>query len=98
MFRFAELAPVFTTTSQTPALHRHAPSRHGEAVLRSSSYLALRRLSCDYHEGVLTIRGRVPTFYLKQVAQSLLGKLEGVEEINNLVEVRNADIRPRSRQ
>jgi len=65
-------------------------TRHGEAVLRKSSYLAVRRLSCDYHEGVLTIRGRVATFYLKQVAQSLLVNLEGVEEINNLVEVRHS--------
>ena len=97
MIRFAELPPVFSAASQTRALHRLAPCRHGEAVLRSSSYLSLRRLSCEYHEGVLTIRGRVATFYLKQVAQSLLGRLEGVEEINNLVEVRQVEIHARPR-
>ena len=97
MIRFAELPPVFSAASQTRVLQHHAPSHHGEAVLRSSSYLSLRRLSCEYHEGVLTIRGRVATFYLKQVAQSLLGKLEGVEVINNLVEVRQVEIHARPR-
>ena len=93
-----QLTPHFLSGSPIDASPRPAVTRRGETVLRSSSYLAVRHLSCDYHEGVLTIRGRVPTYYLKQVAQSLLGKLEGVEVINNLVEVRHAEVLPRSRQ
>ena len=58
-----------------------------EALLRASPYLPLRNLICEYHEGVLTIRGRVPTFYLKQLAQAYLQKLAIAEEINNQVEV-----------
>ena len=95
MIRFAEPVPGLLTASQDYALQCDLASRRGEAALRSSSHPALRRLSCECYEGVLTIHGRVPTYYLKQVAQSLLGKLEGVEVINNQVEVRYAEGRPR---
>jgi hypothetical protein len=57
------------------------------AILRGSSHYALRRLRCDFHEGVLSLRGVVPSYYLKQLAQALLGKLAAVEEINNQVVV-----------
>src|SRR4051794_34531143 len=57
--------------------------------LRDSSYYYLRCISCAYDEGVLTLRGRVPTFYLKQTAQALAGKVDGVRQIINLVDVVN---------
>jgi hypothetical protein len=38
---------------------------------------------------VLTIRGCVPSFYLKQVLQGLLKNLEGVQRIDNQVDVVN---------
>ena len=40
--------------------------------------------------GVLTLRGRVPTFYMKQIAQSLVGAIEGVSRIDNCLDVVNA--------
>jgi hypothetical protein len=36
---------------------------------------------------VLTVRGRVPSFYLKQMLQTLLKDLDGVRWIDNQVEV-----------
>jgi hypothetical protein len=44
----------------------------------------------SHADDVLTLRGRVPTFYLKQIVQSLLKNLEGVERIDNLVDVISA--------
>jgi hypothetical protein len=32
----------------------------------------LRAVSCDLHQGVLTLRGQVPSYYLKQVAQEVI--------------------------
>ena len=55
--------------------------------LRNSSFLAIRRLTCDVHEGMLTLRGRVPNFYTKQVALSLISDVPGVEEITDRVDV-----------
>ena len=58
-----------------------------QAALLCSPYLPLRLLRCDYHEGVLAIRGRVPTFYLKQLAQTVVSRMRGVEQVSNRVEV-----------
>ena len=46
-----------------------------------------RNIECDFGKGVLTLRGRVPTFYLKQVLQARLTDLDGVVEIHNQVDV-----------
>jgi hypothetical protein len=48
-----------------------------------------RGFEFDQNGDVLTIRGCVPSFYLKQVLQGLLKNLEGVERIDNQVEVVN---------
>lgn len=40
-----------------------------------------------YSRGTLTLRGRLPSFYLKQVLQTLLCDIEGVELIDNQVDV-----------
>ena len=36
---------------------------------------------------MITLRGRVPTFYLKQTVQLIVEKIDGVEQVVNLVEV-----------
>jgi hypothetical protein len=43
-----------------------------------------------YHEGMLVLRGRLPSFYLKQVLQTLLRDVEGVDRIDNRVDVVSA--------
>jgi osmotically-inducible protein OsmY len=58
-----------------------------QALLRQSEYFELRRISCEFHEGVLTLRGRVPSYYLKQLAQALAAEVEGVLELNNQLDV-----------
>jgi hypothetical protein len=58
-----------------------------EGRLRGKPYLALRNLSCDCRGGVLVLRGRLPTYYLKQVAQEAVARLEGVERIDNQIQV-----------
>jgi hypothetical protein len=49
-----------------------------------------QQITVHYSDGVLTLRGRLPSFYLKQVLQTLLLDLEGVTRIDNGVEVANA--------
>jgi hypothetical protein len=58
-----------------------------ERLLRSHSYLALKNVSCEYCDGVLTLRGCLPTYYLKQLAQAAVGQLDGVRHIVNDIEV-----------
>ena len=49
-----------------------------------------REIACDYRQGVLTLHGSVPSFYLKQVLQSILKDVPGVERIDNRVDVVSA--------
>lgn len=41
----------------------------------------------EYRDGVLTVRGRVPTFYLKQLLGSILKRIDGVRYVENQVDV-----------
>lgn len=58
-----------------------------ERRLRSHPHLVLQQVSCDYLDGVLVLRGCLPTYYLKQVAQESVAQLEAVEHIDNQIEV-----------
>jgi osmotically-inducible protein OsmY len=58
-----------------------------ERSLRSNSYLALKNISCDLLDGVLVLRGCLPTYYLKQIAQEVVAHLEGVKRIENQIQV-----------
>jgi osmotically-inducible protein OsmY len=58
-----------------------------QQLLDGSNYLALRRLRCEFHDGHLVLRGRVPTFYLKQMAQTLVRQLPQVQQIENRLDV-----------
>jgi hypothetical protein len=61
--------------------------------LRGSGYAALHGVGCTFESGVLHLRGCVPTYYLKQVAQSLVVDLDGVLRVNNQLEVFRAQAR-----
>ena len=56
-------------------------------VLRSSAYPALRRLRCDVAGSVVRLHGVLPSYYLKQIAQSAIHRLEAIRGVTNLVEV-----------
>jgi len=46
-----------------------------------------RNVDVDYESGVLVVSGAVPSFYLKQVLQSLLRNIDGVHRVENRVDV-----------
>ena len=66
---------------------RHPLEVEAEGRLRHAGYSPLRQLACHIHGRVLTILGRVPSYYMKQVAQSLLLELDGIEAIDNQLDV-----------
>ncbi len=55
--------------------------------LRNSPYRALRGVRCECDEGVLLLRGRLPSFYHKQLAQEAVARLPGVSQVINEIEV-----------
>ena len=78
----ASAEPATPTRSPQPGLQELA-----EGCLRRNPYLALKNVACDCREGVLVLRGCLPSYYLKQVAQEVVARLEGVERIENQIEV-----------
>ena len=69
----------------------HAPATSvveaAERLLRQSPYFFLKGLSCHFDGGVLTLRGTVPMWQLKQFAESIVARAEGVRQIVNQVEI-----------
>jgi osmotically-inducible protein OsmY len=55
--------------------------------LQHSPYRAIRRISCRFDDGILTLVGRVPTFHHKQLAQTAVASVDGVNQVDNRIEV-----------
>ncbi len=62
-----------------------------QASLRACPYREVRKTTCLLHKGVLLLRGDVSSFYMKQIAQTVLMNVEGVKHIVNSIHVHNAD-------
>ena len=60
-----------------------------QETLRSSPYRRLHLISTEVCGGVATLRGRVSSFHMKQVAQCLLADVAGLERIDNRLQVVN---------
>lgn len=60
---------------------------NAQQQLKASPYRALQDVICEGRDGHLILRGRVSTFYLKQLAQELVRPIEGVRSIVNRLEV-----------
>ncbi len=82
------LPPTHVVRS-TPGVEKPAVLERVQRALAESSYRHLRRIHCAFDDGVLTLRGSMPTFYMKQTVQALVAKVDGVKQIVNLVEVAN---------
>ena len=73
---------------ESPMLReQHQVTSKARLRLEQTGHHPLRRIACDFHEGVLTLRGRVTSFYLKQLAQASLLSLDHVEVLVNHIEV-----------
>lgn len=58
------------------------------AALRQAPYESVRRVDCEVCDGAIVLRGNVGSFYLKQVAQTVVARrLNGAALIVNRLEV-----------
>ena len=78
----ASAEPATPTRTAQPGLPELA-----EGCLRRNPYLALKNVCCDWRGGVLVLRGCLPSYYLKQVAQEAVAHLEGVQALDNQIQV-----------
>jgi osmotically-inducible protein OsmY len=56
-------------------------------LIRCHSHLSAQRIWCEYHGRRLYLRGQVPSFYLKQLAQTAVSGIDGVFQVVNEIEV-----------
>ena len=66
---------------------RDALAERIRRALLSSPHHALHAVSCTLRHGVVTLRGCVPTYYAKQMAQAAVFGVDRLLEISNEVEV-----------
>jgi osmotically-inducible protein OsmY len=59
-----------------------------DSRLRRLSYPQLWKIICEFHEGVLTLRGAVNSYFLKQLAFATVASVNGVQEVSDRLEVR----------
>jgi osmotically-inducible protein OsmY len=59
-----------------------------QAKLQACRYREVRQTICTFERGVLLLRGEVSSYHLKQIAQSVLMKMDGVTRIENQIHVR----------
>ena len=57
------------------------------SALERNPYLSTRHLRCEAAEGRVVLRGMVRSYYQKQMAQEMLKTVDGVDEIENHLEV-----------
>lgn len=79
----AKLAPL----RQRGPLQTELLQIRAQQALAGSDYAELRQLDCEVFAGVLTLRGTVSSFYMKQLAQESLRGLDNVRYIANQVRV-----------
>jgi osmotically-inducible protein OsmY len=74
------------------ALSRLEPQDHSirenvTRVLLATGYAPLRSIQCDVSDGVVELTGSVPSFYVKQLAQTAVLRLRQIRGINNRLRV-----------
>jgi osmotically-inducible protein OsmY len=56
-------------------------------ALDSSGYRLLRNVKCKVLDDLVILNGVLPSFYLKQVAQTIAMGIDQVREVRNMIEV-----------
>jgi osmotically-inducible protein OsmY len=56
-------------------------------ALEESGYAPLRRIHCEVSDGVVELTGRVPSFYVKQLAQTAVLRLDQIRGVKNRLRV-----------
>jgi len=98
--RWEDTAQMRTITMERPAIVETlvGGSQRQSVELLARRWLAekctyafcFNQVTFSYAQGVLTLEGRLKSFYLKQMLQTLLRDLDGVTRIVNRVDVVSA--------
>lgn len=88
--RIASLLREIAAEKAIEAADRSAQaSIDAENRLSECGYPPLDRIDCEAKDGVLYLSGRVPSFYLKQLAQTFVRDVPGITVVVNNLLVNN---------
>ncbi len=85
MTAITSLVPHDISSHEKNRFQRLEDSIHQQ--LRQSGRLSLRSIKCFCDQNGCTLTGQLPTFFLKQNAQEIALRVEGVGQIFNRIEV-----------
>ena len=78
-----ELTPAREDEPTNAAEQVQTVERLVEGALGQTGYHTLRSVACEFDCGTLVLRGRVSSYYMKQVATAAVSKVEGIVVIDN---------------
>ena len=64
-----------------------SPVAELERRLKGCPYWSVRQLACRVEQGRVVVSGTVPSYYLKQVAESLVAKVVGLAGVDYEIDV-----------
>ena len=59
-------------TGLSPLREKKMMEARATSRLHHSPYHEIHAVTCEFHEGMLSLRGCVPSYYLKQIAQTVV--------------------------
>lgn len=71
-----------------PNRDRHLQNA-AETALQQSGYHSVGKLDCEVVDGTVVLSGRVTSYYQKQIAQTVVMKLDAVKEVENRLQVKS---------
>lgn len=74
-------------TDSTKSYRIDPVAAEAKRLIRNDSHLTMQRIWCEFREGRLYLRGQVPSFYLKQLAQTAVAGMADVRQVVNEIEV-----------
>jgi osmotically-inducible protein OsmY len=80
-------AQSMRATTGGPPMYRPVAEALAQSQLGRRPYRALHQISCEFRAGVLVLRGRLPTYYLKQLASATVLTVDGIEQLDDQIEV-----------
>ena len=80
-------ASRMASSASSSPLNDESLARQAERLLHASSYSQLALVDCHTRGDVLVLSGRVPSYYLKQVAQFVVSQYDPSLSIVNEIEV-----------
>ena len=75
------------TAKHTDVIHPQAVEHAARQRLAKTGYRTLKTVECSFRDGWITLRGEVPSYYHKQLAQESVRNSPHVTRIVNDIEV-----------